>query len=64
MIGHSAVNDMKTIESEDANDLRGPGGRKGNQGGFGSFEDTIDTFCECSCFVHFILPFYLLIPYC
>ncbi|VDM35257.1 unnamed protein product [Hydatigera taeniaeformis] len=44
VIGHSAVSDMKTIESEDANDLRGPGGRKGNQSGMGTFEETIDTF--------------------
>ncbi|KAL5105482.1 ADP-ribosylation factor GTPase-activating protein 2 [Taenia crassiceps] len=44
VIGHSAVSDMKTIESEDVNDLRGPSGRKGNQSGIGTFEETIDTF--------------------
>lgn len=44
VIGHSAVSDMKTIESEDANDLHEPGGRKGNQSGCGNFENTIDTF--------------------
>ncbi|KAH9280907.1 ADP-ribosylation factor GTPase-activating protein 2 [Echinococcus granulosus] len=48
VIGHSAVSDMKTIESEDANDLHEPGGRKGNQSGCGNFENTIDTFFDVS----------------